>query len=1492
MPSIDFRKIREHNNSRNEGFEELCCQIYSHLSPQEKSRWTRKSGAGGDGGVEGYWTLPSGEEHCLQAKYFFELESSQRQQITSSVKSMMEKHPRCTKYIICLPIDLGEARQGKKWSQRRHWNSLVVGWKQIDPPRHIEFELWDASRLSTFLSRDDAEFSGRRHYWFNEKFLSRDWFSQRANEAIANLGPRYTPEYHVDLPLEKKLSAIARDNSFWLDLAELPEPPQTHTDDESLKALQTLLRAEVITANDLVAEACRHRKIDDVLADAKTHFAIAAKTAEDFDAKDDVRRAWSELLFRTREAASHLEENNVQLSRDKVIAILGQAGVGKSHLLADVTAQAIREGRPAVLLLGQQLKSGQSISFITSSLDIEGGVDNFLGALDAAAQSKRCRALLCIDALNEGAGVTIWPDELAGLLKRIEPYPNIVTVLSCRDTYQRIIFRNVADDDVSVLWHQGFAGHEDAAAKSYLDRKGISRPDAPFLDPEFSNPLFLKTICEALERRKEHRFPKGLRGVTKIFDFYMAAVCDAIELRLDLDRGQKLVRRAIQKLIDAFVEADEDHIANDAAYAIAEGVLASGGSRERSLLHQLKSEGLFSQDRVYSSEDDTEGQEVIRFSYERYLDHFRASRFIERNVDAERLDSAFEAGGPFDRYLADKAWRYRGVINALAIQVPEKFDRELLPLVELPDDDSFHWLKRTLPEATKLSILHRDPEKCSEETLRVLNEHLGGLGDTAFELSVRCCIEPAHLFNGELLNKNLIRLKMYERDQSWTRWCVSQWEAYGDRSSAVNTLIDWAFNVDPESVDDERLFLALKTLCWFFTSPRRSLRDRATKAASAILGKRIQIARRLVLEFDGVDDFYVLERVYAIAYACALRVGSKEIAPLARTVINRAYRSEQNYDHVLLREYAFGIVELARRHGSLPSHVPEKAQSFIQRKTDPIEFPTVAEIESLKDDLRSVYGSVMAGDFGTYVMNDVFHFSCTPFAQGEPQTFNEVKQRFLEDLETENPGAAEAIVEYQGAQFEEEEHASNKRSRKYGQTTTMSFDLSSDPPRYVELPIPEYDAEAHDRAKERLNTAKATFDELVSKENQEHWRWLSGSKGDSDAIFSRRKAKRWVIKRVSELGWTKDRFESFERSFSRGYGRNDHDQERMGKKYQWIAYHELLAKLIDRYPYLQKYSFDPSKLQGAWQLGRRDIDPTLMHPGDLKKAPTETCWWLQGLPDVSQAIQKEDIHAWIRETSDLPPAHSGTGCEDPEGNEFVILESYHSARERRTRYGENYRSFSASVHSVILRSADVHRMLRALRNKSFPGVFSNPQEWSGYAFIDEYDWHPSWESTDEVFRKLSGLNSVAGAPDVHYPYRQYMCEHSSYNKSISQTISINLPSKFLIEGLNLSFEARKMSFIDGDGVVFADPAAFKDTSPAALANKSVFGRWLQANDFVVASAITYRKNYYNRDPEEFLGELADCQLSFWNGISRWGERWTLLDEVGDRDQILRTAKAI
>jgi hypothetical protein len=70
---INFLNIREYDGSKQNGFEELVCQIAHIEKPIDVKKFIRKEGSGGDAGFECFWILDDGREYAWQTKYFTEI---------------------------------------------------------------------------------------------------------------------------------------------------------------------------------------------------------------------------------------------------------------------------------------------------------------------------------------------------------------------------------------------------------------------------------------------------------------------------------------------------------------------------------------------------------------------------------------------------------------------------------------------------------------------------------------------------------------------------------------------------------------------------------------------------------------------------------------------------------------------------------------------------------------------------------------------------------------------------------------------------------------------------------------------------------------------------------------------------------------------------------------------------------------------------------------------------------------------------------------------------------------------------------------------------------------------------------------------------------------------------------------------------------------------------------------------------------------------------
>ena len=145
-PTIHFRAIRPHHESQHAGFEELVCQLAA-LDTEGGTPFIRK-GAGADAGLECYRIEPGGSETGWQAKYFFELGTSEAGQLKKSFDNAVDKHPALARFIVCLPFDLSDGRVGGRKSERDRWNDWVQARQASIHPRVVNIELCGGLQLT------------------------------------------------------------------------------------------------------------------------------------------------------------------------------------------------------------------------------------------------------------------------------------------------------------------------------------------------------------------------------------------------------------------------------------------------------------------------------------------------------------------------------------------------------------------------------------------------------------------------------------------------------------------------------------------------------------------------------------------------------------------------------------------------------------------------------------------------------------------------------------------------------------------------------------------------------------------------------------------------------------------------------------------------------------------------------------------------------------------------------------------------------------------------------------------------------------------------------------------------------------------------------------------------------------------------------------------------------------------------------------------------
>jgi len=1081
------------------------------------------------------------------------------------------------------------------------------------------------------------------------------------------------------------------------------------------------------------------------------------------DAKYYLRRLLSALY----ELGDFCVGNLALAANSNAVLVTGNGGCGKTHLLCDIASQRLRAGAPSILLLGQHFYKGSPWKQILDQLGLNCKPDDFLSALEIAGHLRGQLAMFAIDALNEGDGRTLWRNQLAGLLADLRRFPGIRASFSVRSTYEALcIPSGITERDLLSLFHPGFADHEYIASKTFFAFYKIKQPSVPLLVPEFQNPLFLKTFCKALSNEGRTEIPTGLHGITAVFNFFIRSINQKLSEPeyLDYDPLQQPVSRAVNVIADIMAADKKAYVDRAKAQQAVDQLLPRDGYG-KSLFFHLLGEGLLTENRMPAPDPEDEWIDVVIFAYERFTDHLIAKRLLDQHVDASDPRAAFVAGGPLHHLIANegRARFNRGLLEALSIQVPERFSREFPDLV--PHARTFQAIRSAFLD----SIALRDTLAFSDATDAYINSTVlayGGGWDDLIEVLLTVSTNPAHPHNAHRLHANLLPKALAERDALWT---IGISNKHG-KQGAVDRLLDWASSPEDKGyIEDDSLELCGIVLGWFLTSPDRTLRDRATKALVHLFAERLTVLQGVLEQFSSINDPYVAERMWCAAYGCALRShDDKEITELAQLTYDRIFKSRDPFPNILLRDYARGIVELG-----------------LQKK------PSLGVI---KKRIRPPYSS---------------------------------------DLSIDVPSIKELEAQFEWSGEESDE------SRRAWSSIVGSVLHGGDCERYVI----GTNFGTFPWSSRPIDSPSPTVKNRVEREP-----------------FSLELARRWIFNRVVELGWTPEKFGYFDRSRS-SHDRRSDKSERMGKKYQWIAYYEFVARVADNYQYAPSYHDSRAKVyEGPWQVSyARNIDPSCLLTSDVGDDDSQM-WWSPLAYVPSSDVDAQD---WVKTDSDLPSAEALLQVRNPvDDSTWLVLQTHRNFEEPAEMGGERFdRPFKQGwymVRSYLVRRSDEHRLIDWLATKSFWGRWmpENTEEYK--VLLGEFFRSPAYHAHDDAYHGHDGWTKGRGLPAKVCVTAEGYLHERVYDCSISNSIHLLLPAKAIVEGMRLHWSGKEAQFCvpEGDVVIF-DPAALEPGPHALLIKQSALKRFLDEQGLSLIWTILGAKEWMTgsmRD-EKWIGEL-------------------------------------
>lgn len=1463
--SLDWNKLKPNFDTRS-SFEELCCQLARYENLPENSIFVRKGTP--DAGVECFWKLPDNNEWGWQAKWFpTSPSSSQWTQIDNSVKKALEKHPDLTKYFICLPLNRSDERREGQQSFLDKWNEHVEKWKQI---KNIDFEYWGSSEIEDRLSR--TEHSGRCKYFFDKNFLSDTWFTNKLDEAIVSAGSRYTPELNVKLPIAKIFETLGRTPQFFNRLKKVSKNIKKEYHYAITKKLVENIDSDFVTFDNKMnfifqtlvnADKIEQKKIDfhNIHEESKNILIIITDIISKLEQKireikesegDSIQHSkdpYSDTFhhfLKLQEKISELEfwsqSDSMLVANTGALLLRGDAGNGKTHLFCDIAKERIANNRPTVLIHGGHLNVGNPKKQILQELDLDGTFDEFLYGLESVAQAHNSRALIMIDALNEGEGQRIWPKYLAELLEIISRYSWIGIAISVRTSYEEtIIPEPISSDKLSSFTHDGFKNISDEAIKIFFDNNGIERPSIPLLVPEFTNPLFLKILCKGLKDKGLHKIPKGLKGVTSVYDFFIDTINDKLHKIdfLDYPKHQKKVHKAVDIITELFV-TNNTHFLNYDDVDTALQSIHHSDTLSKSLLHHLVSEGILNEDLFFNEKK--EKVPVIRFAYERFGDNLIIKNILKDIKTKTNLLKLFNKKGIFGKYFETdfSLMEYRGIIESIYIQIPEQFSKEL---IELKPKFSNH---PVLIESFIDSFMWRHPSSIKKSTLLIIEKYVTKRRqflDRFFRVLLTITSDPENKLNAIYLNNYLKKMDMPTRDSLWS---IFLHDEFYEENNIVKRYIDWAWNGNKSNIAPSSLYLTGLTLTWFLTSSNRHIRDTATKALVGLLFNQLETLRQILKEFSKCNDPYVSERLFAVAYGCVMKSDNKkQIKLLASETYSFIFKNGKPSLNIVLRDYAKGIIDYAifkkikldiDYNKVLPPYKSDLIKKFPTKKQIKLLKQKIGEPSEYTNGGYSIFQSLGSmGDFYRYTIganSDSFEWSNVPLLQNN-RSREKIFQEFAGDI---NKKQKTAWKNYYAITHEPDKFRGiPKESRK------KVFGFSFEDNKFDKVVT-----DTQNYLYKQLNPKqKRIFSKYI-----EPYLKHSFNRTPREDLFNLHPFANWIIKRVFELGWTKEKFGSFDRNVQRQWGFRSTDKpERIGKKYQWIAFAELQASISDNFEFNRDFgerSFQQYK--GPWQMYDRDIDPSLIMSKTNRIRhiePESSCWWF---PFPYDAWETHSDLDWLKKTTDLPNFESIIEVVNPKDNvKWLVLQSRYNLQQPISAEKEPYdtprRDIFFHVDSCIIEKSNTKKWYDWGVKQTYSDSRFPDHDYGTNTFLGEFYWAPSVQSIisygDPFWTKQD--NSLGKLPSKAYVPSYRYAQDSEYDCSMTEGIQILLPNKLLVDKMNLKNNLDG-TFIDvNNNVVAFDPSVFEEGPSVLLIKKDEFINFLEQNDYNIVWQVIGQK---------------------------------------------------
>lgn len=1241
-------------------------------------------------------------------------------------------------------------------------------------------------------------------YYFDYRKLTPKWFDEKLRLSLDSLGRRYDGTFNISTHTEKSLNlflgnncAVTQINATKKEVLEQIKNSQYKFSDCS-KSIQTIVHAmssikdiSLVTISDCLtwSETLHEQCAADFalihsLLDEKRKIYESKKENDDNMLR---HRLLTEIhdLERLIEAIDDFNVNimGFNLLQEKVLVVKGEAGVGKSQLLATATKQLNEDGQYAILLLGNGFLSKETVTTqIMQQLDADFNFRELLHKLEMLGELENCNTYILIDAINETAYREIWKIGLPLLISQIYEFKRIKLVVSTRSGYERMVFNEAVNEGIETkkiasIVHSGFREESVEATLAFLNHYGIPFLPSYFFQAEMTNPLFLKLFCQYYTGENFDMFA--------LFDQLIQRADAEAQRAAGITDGVPILLNMVEELAEIRLEKANWNVTRHELFSLRFWETYGLSSHKIPYVAALCRVG-------FLNSIARDGDEFYYLSYNLLEDFVCAKAIFKRYPNKSEL--LLYAQTYLLQIEQGQIKRYANIdifivlCSLYAEYYHEDCFADIFSIVtdDMDQNDlsdcyikSFLWRKAAAIDQSAFISFVNEHTVSRESVLRVLIEN---------------STKENHPLNAFFLHDILQNKSLAQRDYLWTIY-INGLAHEEERLFQIVTYFDEGKLLNRLSENSTELLLIL--FSWLLTSSNRLLRDKASKAAIELLKRNFALSKSLLERFEKVNDPYVRQRLYGIVFgACVKRSEPSidEYRKLAEYVYHAVFKQDRVYPDILLRDYARLILE-----------------RLIHEAPDDCNFLDVAKI-------RPPYRS-----------EEIPH------------------------------------VEEQKYYNEKEVHSGFN-----------SVDFS------MRINHPGCPGMYGDFGRYVFQAALESF-ESTDVVNLYHYamQYIRDTLGYSDQLFSEYERIRTV----------------------RNYSRHENKKiERIGKKYQWIALYNILARVSDTHM-LKDWDGATHPYEGTWEPYVRDFDPTLninfLKPEfipSIQYPPFDEEIFLKTNPFPSE----ERIQKWVVElTAFFNDLQVKLISVDKDGTQWVSLNFNGELTNQKLDNTGLYAPHGKQMIWLMAQGYLVDSKTLDLLKKNYtPGLFGNdfPQGLRIYQLFNrEYSWSPGYRSifqtahfeTELKIGKKGLMRKTVEAPvfvqkedgKIEFavteqeleqwvypdavcvkitPAYSHLLWEEEYDASQQDTTAFDVPCREIIDHLHLEQRGYDGYYFDSEGVLVCFDGSLCGISSGLLIRKEYLERFLSETELKLFWSCIGEKQFFCGGNDQIWKRWGGC----------------------------------